>query len=129
MSTSRNTIQRDLVRQALCNLYHPTAEEVYAHIVYRHPTVSKATVYRNLSVLVDKGEIRRFSTDEASLRYDGNPAEHYHGKCKNCGKLIDIMPKNVRGAYQQVVDVFEQEGFEVERCEVVFYGRCGSCRS
>ena len=41
----RNTIQKQLVLDAVAQLAdHPTADEVYAHIAQKHPTVSKATV-------------------------------------------------------------------------------------
>ncbi|NLB91112.1 MAG: transcriptional repressor [Clostridiales bacterium] len=129
MNISRNTIQRDLVREAVKYLFHPTAEEVYDYIVKIHPTVSKATVYRNLNVLVENGEVRRFSTDEVSARYDGNVSDqHYHGKCNLCGKIIDIPPESNEKIYQQVVNIFKKEGFEVERFEVVFFGSCAQCK-
>ena len=48
----RNTIQRSLVLEAVNRLHcHATADEVYEEIIKEHPTISKATVYRNLNLL------------------------------------------------------------------------------
>ena len=54
----RHTIQRDIVLSAVNALRnHPTADEIYEHIHSSHPTVSRATVYRNLSDLSESGEV------------------------------------------------------------------------
>ena len=46
----RRTIQRALVLSAVMELNdHPTAEEVYRYAAQRTPTISRGTVYRNLS--------------------------------------------------------------------------------
>ena len=46
---TRNTVQRQIVLQAVRSLHdHPTADSVYAVIAAEHPSISKATVYRNL---------------------------------------------------------------------------------
>ena len=55
----RNPIQKQLVLDAVFRLAnHPTAEEVYAEVARSHPTVSKATVYRNLGSLSEDGLLR-----------------------------------------------------------------------
>ena len=57
---NRNTIQRSLVLEAVNKLQcHATADQIYAEIVKEHPAVSKATVYRNLNLLSEMGEIRK----------------------------------------------------------------------
>ena len=71
----RNTIQCDLVRQAVAKLDHPTAEEVYANIAAAHPTVGKCTVYRNLKKLCDNGEDVILHAGDVAYTPDGS----YHG--------------------------------------------------
>ena len=75
----RNTIQRALVLEAVKTLHcHATADEVYEEIIKEHPTISKATVYRNLNLLSEMGEIRRLeipglrtvSSPQSSMEYD-----------------------------------------------------------
>ena len=56
MTNSRNTIQRQLVLSAVRQLQnHPTADEVYQKVQKSCPTISRATVYRNLKLLAEEG--------------------------------------------------------------------------
>ena len=66
---SRQTIQRELIKQELCSMAnHPTADEVYASIHEKHPTISKATVFRTLGRLADDGEALRVRINNGALR-------------------------------------------------------------
>ncbi|WP_419550310.1 transcriptional repressor, partial [Paratractidigestivibacter faecalis] len=43
----RNTVQREIILEELRGLAnHPTADEVYESVHAKHPSISKATVYR-----------------------------------------------------------------------------------
>ena len=53
----RNTKQRQLVAEAVRALEHPSAEEIYAAVSRENPNIGKATVYRNLNLLAEQGEI------------------------------------------------------------------------
>ena len=57
---NRNTIQRQLVLDTVRSMHnHPDAEQVYSEIVKEHPHISKATVYRNLNLLSEQGQIKK----------------------------------------------------------------------
>ena len=59
MTSRRNTIQKDLVRNAVYEMKrHVTANEVYEFIKESYPTIGKGTVYRNLDILVEEGRCR-----------------------------------------------------------------------
>ena len=65
---TRNTIQRQIVLQAVNQMHnHPTADAIYAVIAAQHPTISKATVYRNLNQLAAQGEILRVPVPTITL--------------------------------------------------------------
>ena len=56
----RNTIQRALVLETVRALQcHVTAEEVYDMLLKQHTDISRGTVYRNLNLLSDIGEISK----------------------------------------------------------------------
>ena len=53
-----NTCQRRVIMEELRKLKcHPTADELYCIVKQRLPKISLATVYRNLGLLADAGEI------------------------------------------------------------------------
>ena len=91
---SANT-KRSMQREALLdNLRqrkdHPTAEQIYVSLKSKIPKISLATVYRNLSLLEERGDIAKVSVVGNMERYDGNTMEHYHFSCTECGAIIDI---------------------------------------
>ena len=87
----RNTIQRQLVIAAVRFLAnHPTAEEVYDRITMEYPDISKGTVYRNLNSLVESGLLSKVSVPSGADRFDHILARHYHIKCTECGKFMNV---------------------------------------
>ena len=106
---------------------HPTAEEVYDSVHLTYPHVSKATVYRNLASLEEKGVIKRIpKLGGGSDRYDKNMIPHFHAKCKCCGKIFDVaLP--LEGVLEKA-KVMEDEGFSLNSYQLIFEGTCTECR-
>ena len=78
--------QRESIKKFLISRYdHPTAETVYMNIKEEFPNISLGTVYRNLSLLADIGEIQKLSTGIGPDRFDGNPKPHYILSARNAG--------------------------------------------
>ena len=74
--------QREAIKNFLVTRYdHPTAETVYLNIRKEFPNISLGTVYRNLNLLAEIGEIQKLSSGIGPDRFDGNPAPHYHFIC------------------------------------------------
>ena len=62
--------QRESIRECLKNRKdHPTADAVYVTISKEYPKISLGTVYRNLKLLADMGEIQRFSSGDGSEHF------------------------------------------------------------
>ncbi|MEI3231561.1 MAG: transcriptional repressor [Gordonibacter pamelaeae] len=76
---------------------HPTSADVYDVVRERHPNISRATVYRNLGVLANRGEVLRVEVPNGADRYDFHNKPHYHAKCRVCGGVFDVdMPYQQR---------------------------------
>ena len=125
-AATRNTIQRTLVLEAVRSLHnHPTSADVYDVVRERHPNISRATVYRNLGVLAQRGEVLRVEVPNGADRYDFLNRPHYHAKCRVCGGVYDIdMP------YQHDIasHVSDAHGFTIEHHEIIFEGVCARCK-
>ena len=125
-AATRNTIQRTLVLEAVRSLHnHPTSADVYDVVRERHPNISRATVYRNLGVLAQRGEVLRVEVPNGADRYDFHNKPHYHAKCRMCGGVYDIdMP------YQHDIasHVSDAHGFTIEHHEIIFEGVCARCK-
>lgn len=87
----RNSKQRQLVLQTLRSVdCHPTAEEVFQMVRKENPTISLGTVYRNLNLLADMGEILKLDLGSESVHFDGTKKEHGHLVCSRCGAIEDL---------------------------------------
>ena len=119
-SRQRESIKKNLASR--CD--HPTAEMVYSDIRKEFPNISLGTVYRNLTLLADLGEVLKFSTGCGSDRFDGDTSLHSHFSCRKCGRVIDLPI-----ADQEMLSVKAAEGFpgRIDTNMVIFYGLCGDC--
>ena len=120
-----NTIQKQLVLDAVFRLAnHPTAEEVYAEVARSHPTVSKATVYRNLGSLSEDGLLRHIKMPGGADRFDHMLLEHHHIICTRCGCFADA-PASGSAALDEAVA--RQTGYSGVSHDIVFRGLCPEC--
>lgn len=124
--TRRNTIQRAIVLEAVNKLHcHATADEVYSEIIKTHPTISRATVYRNLNLLSEMGEIRRLEIPGSADRFDHITGNHCHAKCKVCGRVFDVDMEFVSGLENGIRDA---HGFDFTGYDIIFHGVCPECQ-
>jgi Fur family transcriptional regulator, peroxide stress response regulator len=122
----RITRQRKVILEGLKNTTsHPTAGEIYDIVRRELPRVSLGTVYRNLEVLCRDGHIRKLDLDEGQKRFDGKTDPHYHLRCLNCGRVVDInLPPQTE---------IEKKANTMNNCVVTghkleFSGLCSRCR-
>lgn len=121
----KHSRQREAIRQNLMNRYdHPTAETVYMDIKEDFPNISLGTVYRNLSLLSDLGEIQKITTGAGPDRFDGNPKPHCHFQCRTCAQVLDIQFEN-----QEELNTRAAKNFPglIEGNSIQFYGLCPDC--
>lgn len=113
----RNTIQKQLVLEAVARLHnHPTAEQVYAKVVKEHPTISKATVYRNLASLSEDGRLRHLPMPAGADRFDHRLDEHAHIECMACGRLDDVeFSAGAPGGELASLDAFAEQATATHR--------------
>jgi len=121
----RMTRQRRLILEELReSANHPSAEELYENVRRRLPRISRATVYRNLEILSQLGEIQQIHYGGALKRFDGDPKNHYHVHCTCCGR-IDHAPlgsvKEVENELQAITN-YKILGHRLE-----FIGLCPEC--
>ena len=123
---NRNTIQRALVLETVRKLQcHATADQIYAEIAKEHPSISRATVYRNLALLSDMGEIRRMEIPGGADCFDHLLHDHCHVRCEKCGRVFDVDMEFVTGLEQGIHDT---HGFAFTGYDILFRGICPDCQ-
>ena len=103
---------------------HPTADVIYENIRILYPNISLGTVYRNLSLLADIGEIRKLSDFAGADHFDGRTDRHCHFMCRKCRKIIDIENMN----FDQILqDASKRFSGEITDFNARFFGLCEDC--
>ena len=122
----RNTAQRRLVLDLVRNgNLHPTADQVFELARDRHPTIGRATVYRNLARFKSQGIITSVATVRGVERFDANTDPHVHFICSGCDAVMDLHQIQVP---QSLGSEAEKSGnCRVDSCQLTFTGLCGNC--
>lgn len=127
MATLKYSRQREAIKEYLMSTKeHPTADTVYMHIRQENPNISLGTVYRNLNLLTELGEIKRLSCGDGSDRFDATTEQHYHVLCKSCNRVfdLDIEPLNE-------INKIANEAFagSIDGHSILFNGTCDECKN
>ena len=90
----RKTVQREAIIQAAFRTTdHYTAEELIVMARAIDPSVSRATVYRTLPLLVESGYLKEIDLGKEHKTYDPNFANqphHNHLICVDCHKVVEF---------------------------------------
>ncbi len=123
----RRSKQRESILQLLRSVKsHPTADWIYLQLKEKYPRLSLGTVYRNLSVLMDQGLVRKFNCGDTFDRFDANVMPHYHFICEQCHRTFDFdMPIE-----QTLLEKAQQfnKNFSITAHRVDFMGICDQCK-
>ena len=121
----RNSRQRQRILEILKETKsHPTADWVYKKLKEEIPELSLGTIYRNLNVLLEQGQIEKLPYGSTFDRYEAKIEPHYHLICETCGTVEDfIMPQ-----YADINKHAEKLGsFKILRHRIEFFGTCKKC--
>jgi Fur family peroxide stress response transcriptional regulator len=104
---------------------HPSVEDIHVQIKNDFPTMSLATVYRNILLIKSLGEVLELGFPEGGNRYDGNkPYPHPHVVCMKCKKIVD---PDLESLDEMKKEVSEETNFQILYHRLDFFGICSDC--
>lgn len=123
--THKKSKQRDRIKAFLMTRKdHPTADVVYSQVRQEIPNISLGTVYRNLTLLSDLGEIQRLRLGDGTDHFDADTTPHNHFVCHRCNAVIDLKMESIDSIDQVAAAGFQGE---IDGHVTYFYGTCPAC--
>ena len=121
------TKQREVIIEELKGVTtHPTADQIYEMVRKRLPKISIGTVYRNLDILSKLNMIQKIEWGGTQKRFDGNIENHYHVRCKVCGKVEDLMSETI--ATDEIEKIYSgAKGYYELTHKLELVGLCPEC--
>ncbi len=114
-----------IVRILAKSVGHPSAEDIYGQLKPDFPTMSLATVYKNIALIKSLGEVLELGFPDGSNRYDGKkPYPHPHVICVRCKKIVD---PDLDSFDDMKKEVARETRFEILNHRLDFFGICSDC--
>ena len=125
----RITYQREMILKIFMESEgaHFGAEEIYRILLERRSRISKATVYRTLTLLSDLGILNKIEFGDGIVRYEltsFNGKNHNHLICKICGKIVEFSSDKFD---ELMKDISDETGYKIENYQIKLYGICPDC--
>lgn len=125
MAALKHSRQREMIKAFLMTRKdHPTADMVYSNVRQQNPNISLGTVYRNLTLLADLGEIQRLRVGDGADHFDADISPHYHFVCTKCGCVEDLDMDSIESITETAGARFRGH---IEGHCTYFYGTCENC--
>lgn len=126
----RYTPERETIFKAICTHDgHFDVDELYLGLKKQNPdSVSKASIYRTLPLLIEAGMVREIYLENGHMHYEmcfGQP-HHCHLRCVECRRVIDFFDQAVG---QIEARVAKNHRFEPAGHKLEIFGVCPECRA
>ncbi len=126
-SGHRATSQRIVVYEALWKAgSHPNVSDIHKYASKTDPTISLATVYKNLQLFSEIGLVREMGFRDGSTRYDPDVDFHINLVCNKCGLIEDFDCVS----FEEIApNLYQKAGFEVQSHNFEVRGFCSKCKT
>ena len=124
----RYTPQRqEIWNELLSSTEHRDAEEIYHTLLKKGITVSRATVYRTIDVLVKNNLIEKLEIGDGRARFEYNDKfqHHDHLICTSCERIIEFHDKEIEKLQRKVAKKYN---FELIHHSHQLFGFCKDCQ-
>jgi Fur family peroxide stress response transcriptional regulator len=118
------TPQRIAVLDALVRLTnHPTTEQIIEHIKKHHPNIAIGTIYKTLLTFVEKGFIKKVTTEKDVLRYDAIIEHHHHLYFTDSDIIEDYYDNELNAILSDYFSKKQIDGFAIEDIKLQITGK------
>lgn len=118
----RKSRQRQIILDTLSDMRtHPTAQEIFARVREIDSQVGQATVYRNLRILKEQGEIIELSFEQArNVTIETFPDT-------SILPADDVEKSKIFANYRSLTGSLSEKGFQIDEWRIEAFGICQGC--
>jgi Fur family ferric uptake transcriptional regulator/Fur family peroxide stress response transcriptional regulator len=120
------TFQRMTILSVIEEMGHMDVDEIYVRVLATHPTLSLATVYKNIVTMSERGVLVEVPISGKKSKYEIKKHEHVHLICRECGSVVDQEIDEV--LINDTQAIARKSAFALEDRHVSLYGVCAACR-
>ena len=124
----RNTPEREeIIREIFAAQDHFDVDELYLRLRKKGSTVSKASIYRNIPLIMESDLIREAWHEDGHMHYEPfyGHGHHCHLRCIQCGKVIEFVEGNLKKIEDRLGTKY---GFKITDHRLEVSGYCAECR-
>ena len=117
------TPQRVAIVEELYTNGHMNIDDLYKKLLSKFPSVSLATIYKNINAMVEKVFLSEVKIPNTKSVYELVKTEHAHLVCSCCGYIEDIMidSSNILSEASKLTT------FKIDSTNIVLNGLCPKC--
>jgi Fur family ferric uptake transcriptional regulator/Fur family peroxide stress response transcriptional regulator len=120
------TFQRMNILDVVEKNGHMSIEAIYDEVTKVHPSLSLATIYKNIILMVEKGVVVEVPIAGKKSKYELAKTDHIHLVCTECGEVED------KPHSSHADDIFshmtKEENFTLSKQQINLYGVCADCQ-
>ncbi len=118
------TPQRLAIISSMDESGHISVKEIFEKIKINFPSLSLATVYKNINAMLDSNFIKELKIVGLDSKYELVKAPHSHMVCKKCGDVEDIdLETN-----SLVSSAMQKSNYLVDESNIQLFGICPNCQ-
>lgn len=122
-SNLKSTHQRLAILDAIDHFGHVDIDTLYDSIFQKYPTMSKATLYRNINDLISFHILEEVKLPQQKQQYEIKKVPHIHLLCSECGNVEDMFIETK----PLLETIFSKSGFHISHSFIVMNGTCKKC--
>jgi Fur family ferric uptake transcriptional regulator/Fur family peroxide stress response transcriptional regulator len=116
------TIQRTSILKSIDHMGHANIDEIYEDVRELHPTLSLATIYKNIILMQQNGVTIEVPINGEKSKYELKKNDHIHLICQSCG---DIQDREIPKKTQETLEISD---FKLNSSQINLYGLCKKCQ-
>jgi len=122
----KSTFQRVNILEVIDKNGHMSVDGIYNEVASVHPSLSLATIYKNIIMMLDKNILVEVPILGQKSKYEIIKKNHIHLVCENCAEVYD-KPYALE-ADKILSELANQAHFTLSKQQINLYGVCESCQ-